>query len=116
MSTATTPSPPFASAQEFFDECNLHEVFGNWAADVRRRSAMAVAGFHMERCEHIPEHCLTVLAGSCQMLDELRTTRRIKKAILRSFRHEGFSVRGDMVAIYRGRTRVQVHVAILEHV
>jgi len=114
MNTTTTAPRPFASPEEFFAECGLHEIFGQWAAKVRRRSAMSSAGFRLDRYEHIPEHRIGVLAGSRPLAEEPRTTRRIRRAVVRSFQREGLVVRSDMVAVYWGQTRVRVHLGILE--
>ena len=55
-----------------------------------------------------------MLAGSRPLVEEPRTTRRIRKAMVRTFQDQGFNVRPDMVAIYWGRSQVRVHIAILE--
>lgn len=113
MSTTAT-ARPFTSPEEFFAECDLHRLFDEWAADHRRRCAMTSAGFQLDRCEHVPTHVLTILAGSRPLADENRSTLRIRRAIVHSFQHEGLRVRTDMVAVHWGRSRVRVHVAVLE--
>jgi hypothetical protein len=115
MNSTSSAYRPFASPEEFVAVCKLNEFFEQWAASVRRRSALFLAGFRLERTEHVPEHRMTILKGSRPLVEEPRTTRRIKQAILTSFQHEGLRVRSDLVSIYWGQTRVWVHIAVLEN-
>lgn len=75
---------------------------------------MSSAGFRLDRCEQVAAHKLTILAGSRPLAEETRTTRRIRRVVVESFRSDGLNVRSDMVAIYWGRSRVRVHVGVLE--
>lgn len=77
---------------------------------------MISAGFRLDRCEQVPTHDLTILAGSRPLAEEPRTTQNIRRAVARSFRHEGFNVRTDMIAVYWSQTRVRIHLAVLEEV
>lgn len=110
----TATATPFASPEEFFEQCDLYRLFDEWAADHRRQAAMISVGFHLDRHEKVKEHHLCILAGSRPLAEETRSTRRIRREIVQSFRSEGMCVRSDMVAVYWGQGRVRVHVGVLE--
>lgn len=109
-----TASRPFTSPEEFFAQWDLYRLFNQWAANTRRRSAMTSAGLRLDRCEHVPTHALTMLAGFRPLAEETRAAKRIRKAVVQSFRHEGLAIRCDIIAVYWGRSRVRVHVGVLE--
>lgn len=102
------------SPEEFLVKSGL---LAKWAKEGLRcsmRAAMDNAGFKLERIEHVAQHGMTILKGSRPLIQETRTTRRIKKALLHSFQEGGFSLRLDMIGIDRARTQVRVHVAVFE--
>jgi hypothetical protein len=114
--TGTSPDclRPFANAEEFLVESGLLEKWTNEGIQCALRSAMANAGFRLDRTERIFDHRLTILLGSRAIPEEPRKTRHIRRAVVRSFRQGGFGVRSDLVSVYWGRTRVRVHVGLLE--
>jgi hypothetical protein len=100
---------------EFLAESGLLEKWAKEGLQCSLRTAMDNAGFRLERTEHIPQHGMTLVVGVGGIAQELRTTRRIKKEVLRSFQDRGFNVRNDMIDVDRG-SAVRVHVAVLETV
>ena len=114
MNTATTPLPPYSSAQEFIDESGFGVWLERHTFESRVKHALYIAGFSRSKLEHVKAHRLTIAMGRSMNDLDFRPMRRIRADIRRAFQQEGLPISSTMLTVYRAGSRLLAHVGILE--
>jgi hypothetical protein len=114
MSDAIQPGSSLDEVQQFCQATGLDAALERFAFENYIHRGLGDAGFDGVTIRRIPEHSLTIAAGTCPLQDEAQQEASTASRILGCLRAEGLNPDADLVSVEVVGRVVTVKVGILE--
>jgi hypothetical protein len=113
LDTAITTSANDEAAR-FLRESGFYARLEREAQEAQIGSALCSVGYYVTSVERVPARRLVIVKARRPTFQEPRPVPRIRRALLRAFRAEGFHLLPDLLSVRFGGRNVLVSAGLLE--